>query len=73
MCVLFPVSLLVDLPKCGDWSLTFFLIFVTLLVGEGGDVVHNSRFSHLVYPLIPFSLFFLSHSFILPLLPAVND
>ncbi len=68
--VLFSVSLLVYLPKCREWNLTFFSIFAMLL---GGDVVHNSRFSHLVYSLTPFSLFFLSHSVLLPLLPAVND
>lgn len=42
---------------------------------SGGDVVHNSRFSHLIYSLNPPSLFFfsLSLSFLLSLLPAVND
>lgn len=74
-CFIFRLSLLVYLPKCREWSLTFFSIFATLL--GGGDVVHNSRFSHLVYSLTPPSLFFsLSHSFLLLfllLLPAVND
>lgn len=63
--VLFSSFLLLYLPKWREQSLTFFSIFATLL---RGDVVHNSRFSHLVYSL---SFFTLVPS--LSLLPAVND
>lgn len=60
-CIVF-ISLLVFLPQYRERSLTFFSIFAMLL---GEDIVHNSRISHLVYSLTPFTHFFpISHSFL---------
>lgn len=53
-CIVF-ISLLVFLPQYRERSLTFFSIFAMLL---GEDIVHNSRISHLVYSLTPFTHFF---------------